>query len=259
MSPFSYNIRIPHTEPIMPILHATITLSGDETTRENAEKLFLFNNSIFIKSEFAKSSYRTIKYAYENYAIPIGDGYGIRPELMVPAMKEVDCLIFELGSILDFLAREVNIAFGLGIPLKSVGFKQVATQCESIYPDDEITSLFCGFASSDLHQYFREMRNRITHRLPFVLKGVDDQFFLPDDPESDEVEQKTDSKIDLLETCEKWLFEILEFVDQASFLIFKAVSNYEFMDGEGKPVSEEEWVETSRKQILAKLRAWQKS
>ena len=79
--------------------------------------------------------------------------------------------------ILDFLAREVNIAFGLGIPLKGVGFNQVVSKCESVIPDDEITSLLCKFTSSDLHQYFRKMRNRITHRLPFVLKGMGNQFF----------------------------------------------------------------------------------
>jgi hypothetical protein len=263
MSPYFYNIKIHHTKPIMPrisgILHASIKLAGDEKTRENAEKLFMFNNSIFTKAEFAKSAYRTIKFCYENYAVPIAEGYGIRPELMVPAMKEVDSLIFELGTILDFLAREVNIAYGLGISRKDVGFKQVVTRCKSVIPEDEITSLLCEFSSSDLHQYFRQMRNRITHRLPFLLKGMDDQFFLPDDPESDTVEPRTDLKIDLLETCEKWLFEILEFVDQASFIIYKDISEYQLMDGKGNPVSEDEWVETSRKEILTKLRTYQKS
>lgn len=146
--------------------------------------------------------------------------YRVNFSEIYPSLREVNSLIFELGSILDFFARMVNISFDLGIKLRKVSFSSVGKKCRKELPDEKITHLLYDFSKSDLYKYFRDMRNRITHRLPFVLKGMNDQIFFPDDPNDDALTPSTEKMIDVKSTCFNWLSEILSFVDRASYQVY---------------------------------------
>ena len=95
----------------------------------------------------------------------------------------------------------------------------------SLFEKPSLTKAIVEFEKSDLYRYFRAMRNRITHRLPFVTRGVlsltKHMFLFPDDPNSDDVVLKTENDIDVLETCKDWVYKILNFVDQTSIIAFR--------------------------------------
>jgi len=241
------------------MMHAFITVPDDAKTRKRAEKIQLMNNSLFLKAEFAKLAYRTIEGCYSKYGELLDDGnYLVRPVEMMPAWREVDNLIFELGSILDFFSREVNIAFDLGISLRSVSFSVVVRKCLKLIPDEPITKSLIDFSESKFHKYFRGMRNRITHRLPFVFRGMNDQIFFPDDPDDDEVDPKTELGIDVGITCKEWLYGILEFVDRTSLQIFQKIAKIQAISKiTGKELTMEEYIENHRRELEEKLRSTQ--
>ena len=223
------NHKIPHTDPkthfIVAILNAQHSMLTDGKIPETIERLQLLNNDIFLKSEFAKKSSRIIEDCYKKYARILEDGQTlIKPREFFPAMREIDSLLFELSSILDFFAREINITLKLGIPLKKITFNNVVTICRKEHPEKPITKVLIEFFDSDIYRFFRGMRNRITHRLPFLLKGKDNIIFFPDDPESDDVIPQTEQQIDIVKTCKEWLYEILTFVDQTTILVFKKIA-----------------------------------
>lgn len=255
--PISLTIIIPHTKPIMPVIsgfqHTKFTIPDDERTKKVAEKIFHLNNSIFIKAEFAKTAFRIIETCYSKYGTKVEGGYMIKPDLFFPAWREVDNLIFELGSILDFFAREINILYKLDIPLRSVSFSRVVEKCESQRSDEKITTTLTGFHNSELHKYFREMRNRVTHRLPFVLKGMNNQIYFPDDPNDDEVSPKTDAKIDIYHTCRDWLYGILDFIDNTSVLVLSTLGKITPYDKEGSEITIEEYIRRHRKELEERL------
>ena len=89
------------------------------------------------------------------------------------------------------------------------------------------------------------MRNRITHRLPFVrrgkLKPTVHPLLFPNRPESDDVTPQIENDIDLLQTCRKCLYEILSFVDQTSIILFQEMGEIKAVDNKtGKEVNIEE-------------------
>lgn len=93
------------------------------------------------------------------------------------------------------------------------------------------------------------MRNRITHRLPFVVwckidlsAGKKEQILFPDDPESDDVIPVTENDVDILETCKNWLYEILAFVDQTSIFIFREMGEVKGINTE---TGEKNWYRES--------------
>jgi len=222
---FIMEVKIPHTEPKTPVIVAlllgTHTMKKGGEIPESIHRVRLLNSAIFMKAEIAKSSYRTIEKHYSKYVNVLEDGrFAIRPLDFLPAMKEIDLLIFELGSILDFFAREINFAYKLGIKIKYISFGRLIHELRNHRTDLPITKHILDFADSDTHSYFRKMRNMVTHRLPFRFKGSDTRLFFPDDPDSDEVYPTTDLMIDVCKTCKKWLYEILFFVDQTSIEIF---------------------------------------
>ena len=98
MDPVLFTLILPHTKPVMPfvslIQHAKITMP-DKKSKEVMDKLLLLNNSIFLKAEFAKQAFRIIKQGYTKFAEEIDDGYLIKPEVLVPAWREIDVLIFD--------------------------------------------------------------------------------------------------------------------------------------------------------------------
>lgn len=233
--------------------HARKSIPDDDRTKKRADKIFHLNNSIFLKAEFAKTAFRTIQTCYERYGKEVEGGYIVRPDLFFPAWREIDNLIFELGSILDFFAREINLAFDLEIPLRNVGFSKIVRTCRKNIPDEKITKSLTEFYESEVHKYFREMRNRITHRLPFVLKGMNDQIYFPDDPDDDEVFPKTDLMIDIYQTCRDWLFGILEFVDNSSVLVLGKLGKMATYDEDGNEITIEEFIQRQRRELLKRL------
>jgi len=253
------HLIIPHTAPVLPVIsgiqHASSTVPPDEVTRERADKILLLNNSIFLKAEFAKQSYRIIDECYSKYGELLEDGgYLVRPTEIFPAWREIDNLIFELGSILDFFSREINLAYNLGIKKNAVGFSRLVRKCKETIPNEPITQSLVNFSESKLHTYFRGLRNRITHRLPFVFRGMNDQIFLPDNPNDDDVIPKTKKQIDVGETCRRWLYEILEFVDQTSLLVFKEIAKIQIYNkNTGKEITLEEFIETHKQELEARL------
>ena len=222
-------MKISQSDPKTPFIvfidNAKYSVSDGDKLPKNVQRFRLLNSAIFLKSEFAKKSLRIIESCYEKSAQTLEDGnIEIRPMEFFPALREIDSLIFELGSILDFFAREVNIVFTLGIGLRDVGFGTVVKKLQEKHPHESITEALVRFDNSDCHQYFRKMRNRITHRLPFVVRGKigeKNRILFPDDPENDDVVPITKEDIDILETCKKWVYEILAFVDQTSIIVFQ--------------------------------------
>jgi len=53
---------------------------------------------------------------------------------------------------------------------------------------------------------------------------MNDQIFLPDFPETDEIQPSIEKQIDVLETCRVWLNNVLCFVDLATFLVYSQFS-----------------------------------
>ena len=234
---FLFQIILPHTDPKTPIIsnlqHASHAMVNGGEVPEDIKRILLLNNSIWLKSEFAKSSFRVIQECYSNYAQLLDDGnYLVKPQELLPALKEINSLLFELGSILDFFAREINTVFNLGIDYRTIGFGRVVHICKKTIPDENITELVTDFSSSEWYNYFRDMRNRITHRLPFVMRGMNDQVFFPDDPMSDDVGPSTEKQIDLIETCDLWLNSVLRFVDRTSLVVFTKIARFEAISKE---------------------------
>jgi hypothetical protein len=227
---FTLIFKFPHTEPKTPIIsHMQNSYQVMEDGGEISDEIRLINllnNSIWIKSEFAKIAFRTIEECYDKYGELLEDGnYRISPIEFFPAWKEIGSLLFELGSILDFFSREVNIAFDLGMSYNKVDFGKVVRKCNKQIPDEPITHKLNEFVASKWYVFFREMRNRITHRLPFVLRGMNDQIFFPDFPEKDELIPSVDKQIDVLDTCREWLHNVLAFLDKSTFIIFSSVAH----------------------------------
>jgi hypothetical protein len=228
--PIFFNVKIPHTDPKTPfinfITNSQISTSGGSEIPEKTRLVLFLNKAIFLKCEFAKKSLRIIESCHKEYFRLIDNTrVNLRPMRFFPALREIDSLIFELSSILDFFGREINILYTLGIDLRKVDFSNVTKKCQKKLPNEPITKALVKFEKTDSYHYFKEMRNRITHRLPFVTRGVASltghRFFFPDDPENDDINPKTENEIDVLTTCKNWVYEILEFVDQTSIIAFK--------------------------------------
>ena len=127
-------------------------------------------------------------------------------------------------------------------------------ECKKKIPEEQITKSLVSFSESELYKYFRGMRNRITHRLPFVIRGMNDQLFFPDEPNDDEVVPKTTKYIDVCVTIEKWINEILGFVDRASLLVFTKIAKLEaYNKNTGEILTIEQLIETTRQELEARL------
>ena len=228
--PVIFDVKIPHTNPKTPFINfisdSQILTSDESEIPEKFRLVLLLNKAIFLKCEFAKISLRIIESSHKEYFGLIDNTHvELRPMRFFPALREIDSIIFELSSILDFFGREINILFNLGIDFRKVDFSNVTQTCQRKQPNEPITNALVKFEKSDFYHYFKGMRNRITHRLPFVTRGVlsltGNLLFFPDDPDNDDFNPKTENEIDVLTTCKNWVYEILEFVDQTSIIAFK--------------------------------------
>ena len=227
---FIIKVPIPHTEPKTPVIvalaNSTQTMIDGGEIPESIQRMILLNRTLCMKSEITKSSYRIIEDCYLKFANRLEDGQvAVNPLDFLPAMKEIDLLIFELGSMLDFFAREINFAYKLDIRIKEISFGRLIHELRNNHTDLPITKHILDFSEDETYTYFKKMRNMITHRLPFQFKSRDTKLFFPDDPDSDEVRPTTEMKIDVCETCKKWLYEILFFVDQTSLVVLPEMAS----------------------------------
>lgn len=223
---YRINIKTPSTDPVLHFIVATQNPNqkylGDN--QELAKKISLYqriNNGIFMKTEYAKTSLAIIKNCYSKYGRDLEDGnVAINFLEIFPALREFDNILFELGSILDFIARSVNISHKLGLSPIRVKFSSVVHRLKTQHQNSDISNHFQAFSDSDTHIYFRKMRNRVTHRLPFETRGIGRRLYFPDNPLSETSEPQLEGKYEVLETCTKWINEILPFVDEAAFLSY---------------------------------------
>lgn len=232
------NIKIPSSEPTLRFI-VTTQNANNKYSGENQElekKISLYNrinNGIFLKAEYAKTSYRVIADCYSKYGRDLEDGnVAVNAEALFPALREFDNILFELGSILDFVSRAVNISHRLGLSPRNVRFSSVVRELNNQHPDSPISTHFNTFSGSDTHTCFRKMRNRVTHRLPFETRGIGRRLYFPDDPLNEDSEPHMEIGRDILETCKKWIIEILLFVDKAAFLSYGNMAKLEIRNKE---------------------------
>ena len=135
----------------------------------------------------------------------------------------LDVFLFELYSILDYLAVELAEIFGLKVrkrgELKDVDSFVELKKTENLHTD--IRQMVDALMSQAWFDYFHRLRNRITHRTPINLaahakyengKITKVEFpFLPDNP--DEIVSTFTSELSLVSEPKKWLEGIFAFVD----------------------------------------------
>ena len=99
---------------------------------------------------------------------------------------------------------------------------KVTEKMKEDHPDNSLTTLLQKFYDSAVQRYFRKMRNRITHRLPFDIRIAGaPRILFPDDPNSDDMYPSTDKKIEVITRCETWINGILSFLDNVTGELMK--------------------------------------
>lgn len=140
-----------------------------------------------------------------------------------------DLFVFELFSVLDFLSREINIVMELDLPEKSIGIWNVKQKLMGMHSDDPIAQELNILFREKWFQYFRKMRNRITHRLGIFLFFTADtlETYLPDQPFQDIQDiledDSCDQKREVIEHCQCWLLHMFKFVEKISELMGKKI------------------------------------
>lgn len=235
---YKINIKFPSLEPVLHFITATQNANaqyiGDNQERKKKIALYKrINNGVLMKTEYAKISFKIIEECYKKYGTDLEDGnVFLKFEELFPALREFDNILFELGSILDFVSRAVNISHKLRLSPSNVGFSKVVRSLNKQHSNSPIAYHFNTFSGSDTHKYFRKMRNRVTHRLPFETRGRGRRLYFPDDPLSEDSELQIENEHDVLETCKKWINEILPFVDEAAFLSYGNMAKLEIRNKE---------------------------
>jgi hypothetical protein len=154
-----------------------------------------------------------------------GDLY-INADIFFGLLRNIDVYVFELYSILDYLAVELSEIFGLKVERRGQE-KQVEYFMELQDAKNlglGINKMVEALIRQPWFDYFHRLRNRVTHRTPVNFLGqakfeggkfVDFQYpFLPDNPE--EVTMTFDKKLEVLGESKKWLESIFSFVDDVS-------------------------------------------
>ena len=135
----------------------------------------------------------------------------------------LDVIVFELYSLLDYFAVELAQVFGLKVKrkdqLKNVEYFMQLKDAEDL--DSRIAQRVGLLIRQEWFSYFHHLRNRVTHRLPVNLgsfvrkqdsKIASIEFpFLPDNP--DEVMSTFERRLDPANEAEKWLKGIFSFID----------------------------------------------
>lgn len=135
----------------------------------------------------------------------------------------LDIIVFELYSVLDYFAVELTQIFGLRVKkknhLKEVEYFSELKNSKGL--DPRIAQKVDSLIKQEWFDYFHSLRNRVTHRLPINLgslvreqdyKIASIEFpFLPDNP--DEVMSPFERKLDPANEAKKWLEGIFSFID----------------------------------------------
>jgi len=138
----------------------------------------------------------------------------------------LDVIVFELYSILDYFAVELAQIFGLKVKRRgetkdvnrSIDFIQLKGSKDL---DPRIAKRVDLLIGEKWFDYFHRLRNRVTHRLPVNLGSLvrtqDDKIaaiefpFLPDNP--DEIASTFERRLNPANEAKKWLEGIFSFID----------------------------------------------
>lgn len=163
---------------------------------------------------------------HEGKAIVQGENLYINADIFFGLVNTIDVYVFELYSILDYLAVELSEIFGLKV-IRREKEKAVEYFIELI----DVKSLQFGIGSlvkeliaESWFDYFHQLRNRVAHKTPVNFTGlvrhkdgkfVDFQYpFLPDNPKDIELTFK--KELNVLDESRRWLEGIFSFVDKVS-------------------------------------------
>jgi len=234
---YIFSIKVTPTNPVLNFV--TKMESGRHEMMKGGplslkvRKLLFINNGIFIKAEFVKTSFRIIETCYHRWASKLPDGnIRINPALFYPALREIDNLILEQGTILDLFSRELNITCDLKIPFRKIDFGNAVREITRIEAENELKKHILAFANSESYLYYKDIRNMIAHRLPFVTRGNDTKLYFPDDPNEDAIIPKMDREIDIYDTCKEWVHSFFSFLDKGTYLCFNQIARIELRNTE---------------------------
>ncbi len=163
---------------------------------------------------------------HEARAFYEGENLYINADIFFGLIENIDIYVFELYSILDYLAVELSEIFDLKVKKrgeeKQVGYFMELLDAKTLRLD--IKEMVEALVRQSWFDYFHRMRNRVTHRTPVNFVGqaryengkfVDFQYpFLPDNP--DEFTLTFDEKLEVLGESKKWLEGIFSFVNGVS-------------------------------------------
>jgi len=147
----------------------------------------------------------------------------INQEVFFGLIFNLDVFVFELYSILDYLAVELSEIFGLKVK-KRDSLKDVETFIElkdAEGLDASLKQMVNALIRQPWFDYFHRLRNRVTHRMPVNLlahvkyengKIVKFEYpFLPDNP--DKITSTFDLQLSLVSEPKKWIEGVFGFVD----------------------------------------------
>lgn len=154
----------------------------------------------------------------------------INTDIFFELVRNLDVYVFELYSILDYLAVELSEVYGLKVKRRGrekAGAKQVEYFMELVRAENlqiDKRRMVEDLIKQPWFGYFHQLRNRVTHRIPLNFAGharykngkyVDFQYpFLPDDP--DEITSTFIKELRVLDEAKKWLESIFSFINDVS-------------------------------------------
>lgn len=205
--------HIPPETPSIDKMGRLVRLMMDEGVPLDLRYIILMNQGINLKAHWIKQSFQRLNECKNNFCERIdADHIKLKPEAIIPISKELDMILFQLSSILDFFSREIDILFKLGYG-KHSSFNKIVNSCKKKNINDPLVIKLIELTKCDWYKYFRKMRNRITHRMPFNIQGRRGEIYLPLNPNDDEIISPTVEKYEIIETSKTWIYEILEVVD----------------------------------------------
>lgn len=155
-----------------------------------------------------------------------GKNLFINTDVLLELIRNLDVYVFELYSILDYLAVELSEVFGLKVKRRGKE-KQVEYFMELVDTENlqiDIRRMVEALIGQPWFDYFHRLRNRVTHRIPLNFAGharykngkyVDFQYpFLPDNP--DDIASTFTKELKVLDESKKWLESIFGFINDVS-------------------------------------------
>jgi len=188
----------------------------------NRDLFILVHGSLGIKIQIVKTSMERLRQIADRMGPKIVDEktIALNPREFPNFLKELDIFLFELYSVFDFFSREVDLVLGPWLNERS-DFGRIKKELEIKMPQDEITKRTVQLWESDWFDYFRKLRNRITHRFGVVLSSFiypsSTILYLPDSPNT--YPSKIDKKLEVMPNCQLWLENSLSFMNEITGLL----------------------------------------